>query len=203
MSAADAAAAPVRSTAGRRRRPKVVVVFVALAVLLLAVSLLAATIGAAGIPLSRLMPALGLGGTADPATIARDQLVLWSIRIPRIATAALIGALLAMSGAVMQGLFRNPLADPALVGVSSGGAFAAAFTIVILDNAIAPNAAANAFELLPLAAFFGSLITTLLLYRIASREGRTSVAIFLLSGLAISALANAGIGLLIFMADDR
>jgi iron complex transport system permease protein len=203
MSAADAAAAPVRSTAGRRRRPKVVVVFVALAVLLLAVSLLAATIGAAGIPLSRLMPALGLGGTADPATFARDQLVLWSIRIPRIATAALIGALLAMSGAVMQGLFRNPLADPALVGVSSGGAFAAAFTIVILDNAIAPNAAANAFELLPLAAFFGSLITTLLLYRIASREGRTSVAIFLLSGLAISALANAGIGLLIFMADDR
>ena len=204
MSAADAAApTSVTPAANRRRRPKAFVVAVFLLMLLLAVSLLAATIGAAGIPLHRLLPALGLGGTADPATFARDQLVLWSIRIPRIAIAAMIGALLAMSGAIMQGLFRNPLADPALVGVSSGGAFAAAFTIVILDNAIAPNAAAKAFEVLPLSAFFGSLVTTLLLYRIASREGRTSVAIFLLSGLAIAALANAGIGLLIFMADDR
>lgn len=204
MSAADLPAhVSVRPIAGRRRRPKAIVVFVTLTLLLLAVSLLAATIGAAGIPMSRLWPALGLGGPADPATLARDQLVLWSIRIPRIAVSAMIGALLAVSGTVMQGLFRNPLADPALVGVSSGGALAAAFTIVILDNAIAPNAAAHAFELLPIAAFLGSLVTTLLLYRISSREGRTSVAIFLLSGLAIAALANAGIGLLIFMADDR
>jgi iron complex transport system permease protein len=203
MSAADATAPASRKPVAGRRRPRAVIVFVALVVMLVAVSLLAATIGAAGIPLARLWPALGLGGTADPATFARDQLVLWSIRIPRIAIAAMIGALLAVSGTIMQGLFRNPLADPALVGVSSGGALAAAFTIVILDNAIAPNAAANSFEVLPLAAFFGSLVTTLLLYRIASREGRTSVAIFLLSGLAIAALANAGLGLLIFMADDR
>jgi iron complex transport system permease protein len=171
--------------------------------LLIVVMLLAATIGAAGIPLSRLWPALGLGGAADPATFARDQLVLWSIRIPRIVIAAMIGALLAMAGTIMQGLFRNPLADPALVGVSSGGAFAAAFTIVMLDTVVAPNAAASAAHALPLAAFAGSLITTLLLYRISSRDGRTSVAMFLLSGLAIAALANAGIGLLIFMADDR
>ncbi|MDQ8730935.1 iron chelate uptake ABC transporter family permease subunit [Bradyrhizobium sp. LHD-71] len=204
MSAAELPA-PVttRPVGGGRRRPRAIVVFVTLTVLLLAIALLAATIGAAGIPLSRLWPALGLGAPADPATFARDQLVLWSIRIPRIAISAMIGALLAVSGTIMQGLFRNPLADPALVGVSSGGALAAAFTIVILDNAIAPNAAARAFELLPLSAFFGSLVTTLLLYRISSREGRTSVAIFLLSGLAIAALANAGIGLLIFMADDR
>lgn len=204
MSAADGtAAAPVIASAGRRRRPRALIVFAALALLLLAACLLAATIGAAGIPLSRLWPALGFDGRAESPTLARDQLVLWSIRIPRIATSAMIGALLAVAGTIMQGLFRNPLADPALVGVSSGGALAAAFTIVILDNAIAPNAAANAFELLPLAAFIGSLVTTLLLYRISSREGRTSVAIFLLAGLAIAALANAGIGLLIFIADDR
>jgi iron complex transport system permease protein len=204
MSATEAAVpVPVGSAAARRRRPAAFAVFVLLTVLLIAVALLATTIGAAGIPLSRLWPALGLGGTADPANFARDQLVLWSIRIPRIAIAGMIGALLATSGTIMQGLFRNPLADPALVGVSSGGALAAAFTIVALDNAIAPNAAANAVEILPLAAFFGSLVTTMLLYRIASRGGRTSVAIFLLSGLAIAALANAGIGLLVFMADDR
>lgn len=203
MSADAAARACGRPAARRRRRPGAFAVFAALAVLLLAVSLLAVTIGAAGIPLSRLWPALGLGAAADPATFARDQLVLWSIRIPRIAIAAMIGALLAVSGTIMQGLFRNPLADPALVGVSSGGALAAAFTIVALDNAIAPGAASESFEVLPFSAFLGSLITTLVLYRIASREGRTSVAIFLLSGLAIAALANAGIGLLIFMADDR
>jgi iron complex transport system permease protein len=204
MNAADTGApASARQFAGRRRRPGTPFVFAMLAVLLAAVSLLAVAIGAAGIPLARLWPALGLGGTADPATLTRDQLVLWSIRVPRIAVSAMIGALLALSGTIMQGLFRNPLADPALVGVSSGGALAAAVTIVVLDNAIAPNAAANAFELLPLAAFAGSLVTTLLLYRIASREGRTSVAIFLLSGLAIAALANAGLGLLIFIADDR
>jgi iron complex transport system permease protein len=187
----------------RRRRPAAIFVFTTLAVLLLVVCLLATTIGAAGIPLARLWPAIGLGGTTDAANLGRDQLVLWSIRIPRIAVAGMIGVLLAMAGAIMQGLFRNPLADPALVGVSSGGALAAAFTIVVLDNAMAPNAATSAFEVLPLAAFGGSLVTTLVLYRIASREGRTSVAIFLLSGLAIAALANAGIGLLVFMADDR
>lgn len=202
MTAADASAGPGQ-IAGSRRRPPPAFVFVALIALLIVVMLLAATIGAAGIPLSRLRPALGLGGVADPATFARDQLVLWSIRIPRIAVSAMIGALLAMAGTIMQGLFRNPLADPALVGVSSGGAFAAAFTIVVLDTVIAPDAAAGAAQALPLAAFAGSLVTTLLLYRISSRDGRTSVAMFLLSGLAIAALANAGIGLLIFMADDR
>jgi iron complex transport system permease protein len=99
----------------------------------------------------------------------------------------------------MQGLFRNPLADPALVGVSSGGALAATATIVVGDRLGLPLP----FELLPLAAFAGSLTATTVLYRIATRERRTSAAIFLLGGLAIAALANAGIGLLIFVADDR
>jgi iron complex transport system permease protein len=115
----------------------------------------------------------------------------------------MIGGLLALSGAIMQGLFRNPLADPALVGVSSGGAFAAASAIVISDSAWGASFRFLQFELLPFAAFAGSLLTTTVLYKIASREGRTSVAIFLLAGLAIAAIANAGIGLLVFVADDR
>src|SRR6185369_9272544 len=127
------------------------------------------------------------------------QLVLWSIRIPRIAVAAMVGALLAVAGAIMQGLFRNPLADPALVGVSSGGALAATTTIVIGDRLGWPLP----FELLPIAAFVGALSTTTALYSIATHESRTSAAIFLLGGLAIAALANAGIGLLVFVADDR
>ena len=152
----------------------------------------------------KLSAALGLKiAAADPAMLAHDQLVLWSIRIPRIAIAGMIGGLLALSGAIMQGLFRNPLADPALVGVSSGGAFAAASAIVISDSAWGASFRFLQLELLPVAAFAGSLLTTTLLYRIASRDGRTSVAVFLLAGLAIAAIANAGIGLLVFVADDR
>src|SRR4051812_26670025 len=74
---------------------------------------IAASVGAAGIPLSRLPAALGLT-PGDPAAVARDQLVLWSVRLPRIALAVMVGALLAAGGTLMQGLFRNPLADPML-----------------------------------------------------------------------------------------
>jgi iron complex transport system permease protein len=173
-------------------RPSAPLVFLVLIVGMVATALLATTVGAAGIPLSRLAAALGFNvAGADPAILARDELVLWSIRIPRIAVAGMIGGLLALSGAIMQGLFRNPLADPALVGVSSGGAFAAASAIVISDSAWGASFRLMQFELLPIAAFAGSLLTTTILYKIASREGRTSVAIFLLAGLAIAAIANA------------
>lgn len=205
MTAADATSTaarhPVQSVS---MRPPALVVYATLIAALCAVALLATTIGAAGIPLPRLAAALGLKiASADPAMLARDELVLWSIRIPRIAIAGMIGGLLALSGAIMQGLFRNPLADPALVGVSSGGAFAAACAIVISDSPWGASFRFLQLELLPVAAFAGSLLTTTILYKIASREGRTSVAIFLLAGLAIAAIANAGIGLLVFVADDR
>lgn len=175
-----------------------------LAVLLLVVAALAATIGAAGIPMRRLPAALGWVATeGDSALLARDRLVLWTIRLPRIAMAAIIGALLAAAGAIMQGLFRNPLADPALVGVSGGGALAAAFVIVVGDRMLAESGMTMPFWMLPAAAFGGSLLATVMLYRIATRENRTSIAVFLLGGLAIAALSNAGIGMLVFTADDR
>ena len=103
----------------------------------------------------------------------------------------------------MQGLFRNPLADPGLVGVSSGGALAAAATIVLGDKLLVGSSFKLPIGVLPVTAFLGALAITTLLYRFASREGRTSIATFLLGGLAIAALANAGIGLLVFLADDR
>ena len=202
MSAVEVARRMPPSRASRMRRPPATLVIVSLLTALTVVVVLALTIGAAGIPLSRLPAALGIGDAMHPLA-ARDQLVLWSIRIPRIAAAAIVGALLAMSGAIMQGLFRNPLADPALVGVSSGGAFAAASAIVFTDSALGQNLHAIQPYILPFAAFAGSLGTTVLLYRIASRGGRTSIALFLLAGIAIAAIANAGIGLLVFAADDR
>ncbi len=202
MAEADINSAKRRS--GFALRPAASLILLGLLVVLAGASLIALTMGAAGIPLSRLPVALGLwtDGSSHPLA-ARDQLVLWSIRIPRIAAAAMVGALLATSGAIMQGLFRNPLADPALVGVSSGGAFAAAAAIVFTDSQLGENLRFMQNQLLPLAAFVGSLATTVILYGIASRSGRTSIAIFLLAGIAISAIANAGIGLLVFIADDR
>lgn len=202
--AADGQSEGARRHGGYGFRPSASLTLICLLMVLTGAALIALTLGAAGIPLARLPAALGLwtGAAVDP-NLARDQLVLWSIRIPRIAAAAMVGGLLAMSGAIMQGLFRNPLADPALVGVSSGGAFAAAAAIVFTDSQLGQNFRFMQNQLLPLAAFAGSLVTTMVLYRIASRSGRTSIAIFLLAGLAIAAIANAGIGLLVFVADDR
>jgi iron complex transport system permease protein len=188
----------------RLRRPSASLTILLLLLALTGTAMIALTVGAAGIPFLRLPAALGWwsDGSANPLA-SQDQLVLWSIRMPRIATAATIGGLLAVSGAIMQGLFRNPLADPALVGVSSGGALAAATAIVFTDSAIGTSLRLAQYQLLPLAAFAGSLVTTIILYGIANRSGRTSIAIFLLAGLAVAAIANAGIGLLVFIADDR
>ncbi len=203
MTAVSPAELPPRSAnawAVIRRSP--VIVLSGLGCILLVVAATAAMIGAAGIPLSRLLAAAGLVA-GDPALIERDRLVLWAIRLPRIAMACMIGAMLAAAGAIMQGLFRNPLAEPGLVGVSAGAALAAATTIVLGDRILADTGIALPFAFLPIAAFLGALVTTTLLYRLATREGRTSIATLLLAGLAIGALAQAAIGMLIFLADDR
>jgi iron complex transport system permease protein len=194
----DRVGAPVRAFAGLRSPPAIIT---ALLVLLALLAMTTVTIGAAGIPLQRLCAAFGLVD-GNPALIARDWLVLWSVRLPRIAVAIMVGGLLAASGTIMQGLFRNPLADPGLVGVSSGAGLVVAATIVGADR-IGALTAHLPFAALPVAAFVGALATTTLLYRIATRDGYTSVVTFLLGGLAIAALANAGTGLLVFMADDR
>jgi iron complex transport system permease protein len=125
------------------------------------------------------------------------------VRLPRVLLGGLVGAALAVSGALMQGLFRNPLADPGLVGVSSGAALAAATTIVLGDALIRPVLGRVPFEALPVGAFLGSLAATLLLYALTTRQGRTSVALLLLAGIALSAFAGALTGLLAYISDDR
>jgi len=143
----------------------------------------------------------GLPG--DAALSARDRLIVYDIRLPRVAMGVLVGAALAVSGAVMQGLFRNPLADPGLIGVSAGAGLGAVSMIVLGAGVLAPVTALLGTFALPLAAFFGGLATTLVLYQVATRHGQTSVATMLLAGIALAALAMAVTGLLIFMADDR
>lgn len=141
----------------------------------------------------------------DPAQgdAARDAVIVLDIRLPRTVLAILVGAATAVAGAVMQGLFRNPLADPGIVGVSSGAALAAALWIVLgasaLGGALGPAAGLG----LPLAAFLGGLLATALLQLIATREGRTSVVIVLLAGIALTGFASAMTGLLIFVSSDQ
>ena len=130
----------------------------------------------------------------------REQAVLMSIRLPRTLLGIMSGAALAVSGAALQGLFRNPLADPALIGVSTGAALAAVGAIV-LGSGVSTLPAVNAL-LLPVAAFAGGLLATGLVYRIASRAGRTDVATMLLAGVAVNAIASAGIGLLVFVSTE-
>jgi len=133
----------------------------------------------------------------------RQEAVLLAIRLPRAAAGVLIGAALSVSGAALQGLFRNPLADPALIGVSTGAALAAVATIVLGAGLAAVVPLLLRDLLLPLAAFAGGLASTYVVYRIASNDGRTDVATMLLAGVAMNALTAAGIGFMVFLSDDQ
>ncbi|MBT9383549.1 iron ABC transporter permease [Pseudooceanicola sp. CBS1P-1] len=132
-----------------------------------------------------------------------EMTIVWDIRMPRVLTGALVGAALAVSGAVMQGLFRNPLADPGLVGVSAGSGLGAVAAIVLGGLLPAPLLAMTEGALVPLAAFLGGWAATLVLYMIATRGGRTSVATMLLAGIALAALTGALTGLILYRATDN
>jgi iron complex transport system permease protein len=175
----------------------------------LGASLVFTLVAAACIGAFPISPAQTLAMLLEPLTSLnvdysqQHQAVFWSIRLPRVLFGALVGAALALSGAVLQGLFRNPLADPTLIGVSSGAAFAAAATIVFGVTWWPEVFVAARGYALPLAAFTGGLLTTLLVYRLATAEGRTSLAVMLLAGIAITAMAMAGIGFFSYIATDE
>ncbi|HEX9858534.1 MAG TPA: iron ABC transporter permease, partial [Paracoccaceae bacterium] len=174
-------------------------VFWLLLALLAAMALLSVGTGASGVSLPGVLADLATG----QQIAARDRVVLLDIRLPRLALGLLIGAALAVSGALMQGLFRNPLADPGIVGVGAGAGLGAVLAIVLGGLLPATLAATAGPHLVPLAAFLGGWGTVLLLYRTATRAGRTSVATMLLAGIALAALAGAATGVLIYLADDR
>ena len=144
--------------------------------------------------------ALGLRGPDSPVS-GLDQVIV-HIRLPRLVLGMLVGAGLAMSGTVMQALFRNPMADPGLLGVSSGAALGAV-TVIVLGVSAAPGLFAVAGGwLLPAAAFCGSLLSLWLVHRLARFNYRTDVATMLLAGVAVNAIAGALIGLLSYIASD-
>jgi len=174
-------------------------VMMLLAVILCATSITSLATGASGTSLWQALGALARG----EAISLRDQVILFDIRLPRLSMGLMVGAALAVSGAVMQGLFRNPLADPGLVGVGAGAGLGAISAIVL--GALLPVGIYGALgpALVPVAAFVGGWVTTLLLYHVSTKGGRTSVAVMLLAGIALGALAGALSGVLVYMADDQ
>lgn len=138
----------------------------------------------------------GLSGASG----GQAELILYHIRLPRALLAALMGATLAISGAAMQGLFRNPLADPSLIGVTAGASLGASIMIVA-----GPGFGQGyiGLTLISVAAFVGGVVSVMLVYRLATSSTGTSVATMLLAGIAITALAGALGSLMEFFADNE
>lgn len=169
-----------------------------LILLLISAALLSLMLGA--MPLSAIDSLLSvldhLIGTSTSSLQNYQQAVVTELRLPRMLLAMMVGAILAQCGAVMQGLFRNPLADPGIIGVSSGAAVGAVIAIVFLPAAIAGWS-------VPVAAFLSGLTVNLLVYSLAQTRNGTSIAVLLLAGVAISALAGAAIGFISYFANDQ
>ena len=172
-------------------------------VLLLLAFWLSLALGPVSLPLGdTLLAALRLMGLPiDGEGLQQAELILGQIRLPRSLLGLCVGIVLTLSGVAMQGLFRNPLADPGLVGVAGGAALGAAIAIVGgsmlggLPPALAPY-------LLSICAFSGGLIVTAVVYRFGRRDGQTNVATMLLAGVAMTAMSGAGVGLFTYLADD-
>jgi len=144
--------------------------------------------------LGSLLRAMGI----DNAWAPTDPIVestLWVVRFPRIVMGLMVGASLAVAGAVMQAIFGNPLAEPGVVGVSSGAALGASIAITIGASVLGGPGVA-------VFAFIGGLVATLLVYAVARAGGRTEVVTLLLTGIAINAFAQAGIAFVLFIADS-
>ncbi|MEL6335920.1 MAG: iron ABC transporter permease [Pseudomonadota bacterium] len=138
-------------------------------------------------------------GQAGPV----EQAIVWEIRLPRIALGIAVGAALAVSGAALQGVLRNPLADPGLIGVTGGASLGAVMTIV-LGGAVAGSLPADLRPfMLPVAAFFGAGVVITFVFALARRHGETSVATLILAGVAVNAIAGAAIGAMVYISDDQ
>ena len=172
-----------------------------LAILLPVIVLYSMTVGTVSISMAEAFSAAVDRLFSSTDSIGQTQVILFDIRLPRILLALLVGAILASTGAVMQGLFRNPLADPSLIGVSGGASVGASLMIVLAGGAV-ESGLLMGLSLVALGAFVGGFAATILVYRLATSGIGTSVTTMLLAGIAIGALAGALNSLLSYFADN-
>jgi iron complex transport system permease protein len=179
------------------RRPAVLA---GLGLLLVVLFIAALALGAIRLPTASLW--LGLTGRGEELE-AVERTVLYSLRLPRALGAVLVGGVLGLCGAALQGLFRNPLADPGLIGVTAGAALGAALALTYAAAALGGVSIFLGQLSLPVFALAGALGATALMHRLSIVEGRVVVALMLLAGVGLNALAGAGVGLVLFFADDE
>lgn len=195
------------SSAARGARPGLGRTLALLTLVLLGASLWYLCIGSVETTVRDVGAALFQPGAEGGSLI--HETVVRQIRLPRLLGALLIGAALTLSGALLQGLFRNPLADPALIGVSSGAAMGAVLAIVGLPLLahLLPAAAGQVLNWfgLPLLAMLGAVGLTFLIYRLSLVRGRTHVPSMLLTGIAVNAVGGAFVGLMVtvFATDEQ
>lgn len=175
-----------------------------LALLLAAAVLLSACVGAMQISYADLVQIIGHElGLAAPSPALQKGPVLLIIRLPRIVLGVLVGASLGISGAALQGLFRNPLAEPGLIGISSGAALFATAMIVLEGSFLKGFRELTGYYGLMLAAFGGACLCAWLVYRLAVSQGRALVAMLLLSGIAINALSGSFTGIFTYLSTNE
>lgn len=177
------------------------ILYVVLIVLLVAAMLLSVGIGGVKIAPVQTIAIIGktIGIPHNVSFSDTQEAVLLSIRLPRVILGMLAGASLAVAGAAMQGLFRNPLADPGLIGISSGASMTAVIALVAGAGIFAGKAG---FYLLSGVTFFGALITAIIVYRLSLLNGRVIISTMLLAGIAINALTSAVTGVFTYSAND-
>jgi iron complex transport system permease protein len=167
--------------------------------------LLSACIGAVPISLQELgqIMLFKAGLVETPAFEEQKALVFWIIRLPRICLGVLVGAGLGIAGASLQGLFRNPIADSTLIGVTSGASLFAVFVIMLNVKYLGiVNEVAGAYAI-SLFSFFGAALTTMLVYQLSKITGEGGIATMLLCGIAINAFVGAITGLMTYLATDE
>jgi iron complex transport system permease protein len=175
--------------------------YLVLAALLAASLVASASVGAFAFTPLRMAALAGqaLGWSPAVAADALDRNVFVALRLPRVLLSGLTGAVLGVSGTLMQGLFRNPIVEPGLAGTSAGAALGAAVVFVFGSHVFAGALGTLA---VPLLAFAGAFGATMLVYRLATAFGRVHVVTLLLAGIAVNAVCGAGTGFLSYVARD-
>jgi iron complex transport system permease protein len=181
----------------RAHRRRVALVLGGFGVALVILTVLGGAIGAYHVPLGEVVASVlqRIGIDVGQAPDRVSEQVLWEIRFPRVVLTMVVGGSLACAGAVMQGTFRNPLADPGVIGISSGAALGA---VAVIALGIAPFGTWS----ITVAAFLGGLAAVMLVYGASREGGRTEIVTLVLTGIAVTAFTGAVIGLMMFFSDD-
>lgn len=163
--------------------------FIGMILLLFIAILFGVALGGVNIPIKETIKVFMNRDSIDPM----NESIIMAIRLPRVIMAALVGAALAIAGTIMQGVFRNPLADPGIIGVSAGGTFGAVLVIFLGWSLVQPF-------LVPVAGFIGAMTAVIITYHIATTRNYTHMGTLLLAGIAISTFLNAFVSLMLSFA---